>query len=127
MSGHIDGVLEEIVQNQQRVPSIRFASVNKEQRLQESKLTNCVVCTSSCLQAFFSCDTNSYMGLQDHAYIIGTVANSQSCFLWESNLDHVDDVCLLLWGDSASQDHVNEIRGRQEGRPQALISIDYSK
>ena len=50
------------------------------------------------------------MGLEDHVDVIGSISNRKSDLLWESLLDHVDDVCLLFRGDSTGQHNVNEDR-----------------
>ena len=49
--------------------------MNEEQRLEEFELSNRVIGASSCLLAFLSKNTDSNMGFQNHAYIIGTITD----------------------------------------------------
>ena len=60
------------------IPSIRLSSVEQHKRLQVFKLSESVVRGAHSLVALVAADANSDVGLRDHAYIVGSIANCQS-------------------------------------------------
>jgi len=60
---HIEEVLVEVVKHKQWITSVSFATVEEQKRLQEFKLTDSKISTSSSLLSFFTENTNTYMSL----------------------------------------------------------------
>jgi hypothetical protein len=110
----IEHILVKGVGNQHGIPSVSFSTMDEHQRLQEFELTDCIVSGSCSLLSFFSEDAHSNMGLEDHIDVVCTVSNGESHLIWESLLDHVDDISFLFWRNSASENNIYIIRGFQE-------------
>lgn len=82
------------------------------------------ICTSGRLLPLLAEDTDADVSFQDHADVVGAIANGQGDLLWESRFDHLHNIRLLLWGDSTSKDDVHLVGGSQELASQGLKGVD---
>lgn len=93
---HIQEVLVEDVEDEEGVAAVGLAAVEEEEWLQVLEFPDGVVGTSCGLLAFFSEDSDANVRLQDHADVIGSVADREGRLLRIATPHHVDDIGLLL-------------------------------
>lgn len=116
LSRYVDHIFVEVVQNKCRVSSVGLSAVYEHERLEVFELADSIICTPGSLLAFFTEDTNSYVSLQYHTYVICTVANRQRGLIRELFSNHRNYVSFLFRGYSAGENDVREI-----GRCQELV------
>ena len=61
----------------------------------------------------------------DHANIVGTVTNRQSCLILVSCSHHLNDLRLLFWAYSACQDYVCAIAEINKFVHKIIIVLNY--
>lgn len=81
--------------------------MEEQQRLQESELTDDIVCASCCLLSFKTRNADTNMCCSDHIDIIGTITNWEGDLVRETLSNDMHDISLLLWWDSACQNHLD--------------------
>lgn len=114
LSRYVNHILIEVVQNKCRVSSVGLSTVYEHERLEMFELADSIICTPGSLLTFFTQDTNSYVSLQYHTYVICTIANRQRSLIREFFSNHSNDVSFLFRGYSAGENDVRKISCCQE-------------
>lgn len=78
-------------------------SVYKQQAPQTPKFSKGEIRGLNCPHAFVAIEANSDMGFLDHVDIVCSISDSECDFI-EPGLDELDDIGLLVGGDSAADD-----------------------
>ena len=74
-SEHQYNILVEIVADHPGDSSVSPASMDQEQSVEVSELADSIVSTPDSLTAFFASDAHSDVCFEDHAHVVGSIAN----------------------------------------------------
>jgi len=126
---HQNDILVEHVHDQVCVAAVCFTTVREQQVFQHLELADCVVSGARSLLALEPRNTDADVGGSDHRDVVGTVANREGRLLRHAVFDHLDDVSLLLRGDSAAKHDLNALESSQinEVRLQFIRLLNHSQ
>mmetsp|Transcript_30860 Transcript_30860/g.80928 ORF Transcript_30860/g.80928 Transcript_30860/m.80928 type:complete len:487 (-) Transcript_30860:1406-2866(-) len=102
--------------------------MHKQQLHQIAELTNCVVRRVDRLHAFVTADTDTNVCSLDHGHVIRTITNSQSHGLGtDVVLDKSNNLSLLLWGHTASNNSLADNTDLQQQTSHLLVTENVTK
>ncbi len=90
------------------------SSMVKDEIPKELKFVNCKIRVLGCLHAFFPKDPNPNISLHEHGNIVCPVSNRESNLCPVCLFDHSNNICLLTWRYSASNNSVTSFSDLDE-------------
>mmetsp|Transcript_3583 Transcript_3583/g.12644 ORF Transcript_3583/g.12644 Transcript_3583/m.12644 type:complete len:410 (+) Transcript_3583:39-1268(+) len=114
------GVLVDRILDEARVAEEAVAAVDGDETLEVAELADGIVGRASGLRALLAKDADANVRLQDHADVVGAVADREA-HLVRVCLHVLDDLCLLDRRHSAADHRVTLGSQLQEARPELLV------
>ena len=118
-------IFVEKVKNKCRNTSVACPSMDEDQRPEHLELRYCEVRSLNCSHTFITVQTNTYMRLVDHAYVIVTITYCHCQQTAIMHFDHADDVCLLFWRHSTADHRLTCLADPDKVAPEVIIIANH--